>query len=66
MMVLSYAALALFISGLMLAITLVIPAALAEVFLFVFPGNVNACLAAVITTEAGCAGYKAYQLGFGR
>jgi len=66
LMVAGVATLAASVSAGMALLTHSLPEGLAEVFLFVFPGNVTECLAFVVATEAGCAGYRAYLLGFGR
>ena len=66
LMVGGFTLLAASVAAAMALLTATLPVGLADVFLFVFPGNVNACLAVVVTTEAACAGYHAYLLGFGR
>ncbi len=50
----------------MAALTYTMPEGLASALLFVFPGNVNTCIAALISVEATCAGFKVYMLGFGK
>jgi hypothetical protein len=46
-------------------LSLSVPVTLAEVFAFVLPGNVDACITAVLTTEAAILGFNLWTLSIG-
>jgi hypothetical protein len=58
MAIAGYATLYGIVSGIMLTITVTLPTVLAQSFLFLFPSNVNSCIAAGLGVEVACTAYK--------
>jgi len=54
------------LEGLVTALQVSMPPDLAQAFATILPSNTQACLSAVLATEAVCSGLRLYLLGMGR